>query len=119
MRYIEGPDEAGVYDFQTIDLRIGENVQSAPLFGLTNRRGMDLDKMRIEFATNVDLSESGLVGSDGVTVEGNPHIGIGLTRGLFQRGTEVKVTAEFKLAEDVETLEAIRDKLNKAFSTEG
>ena len=79
-----------------------------PVFGLVPCGHLDMKKLEIEFETVVDMNLQ-----SGAETGGNPKIALGMSKGLFSSGTEIKVKASFNLAEPSETAAQIKDKLNK------
>ena len=106
--FLEPADDDGVHAFKTLSVRIGDEIQDVPVFGLVPCGHLDMKKLEIEFETVVDMNLQ-----SGAETGGNPKIALGMSKGLFSSGTEIKVKASFNLAEPSETAAQIKDKLNK------
>ena len=93
----------------TVKLQINGAAVEVPVVCLMPATAMTLKKIRVKFESEVDLSQVKPAKGE---AEGNPHIGLRLTRGLFKRGTSVEVDALFRQTQEPEAVEKIRDRLN-------
>ena len=109
--YLEQKDGEDFFRFRSVPVQIGGELIHVPLYGLSPQGHLDLDHLKIEFDTviNIDTSQPAVIEAE----HGNPKFSLTLSRGLLSRGTEMKVKASFNLKEPCETAEQIRDKLNK------
>ncbi len=105
---LEPANEDGVQVFKTICVQIGDEVQNVPIYGLVPNGHLDMDKLEIEFKTVIDMNLQ-----SAAETGGNPKIALGMSKGLFSTGTEIKVKASYNLAESCETSAQIKNKLNK------
>ena len=106
--FLEPANADGVHMFKTLSVQIGEEIQDVPVFGLIPCGHLDVKELEIEFETVVDMNLQ-----SAAETGGNPKIALGMSKGLFSSGTEIKVKASFNLAESTETAAQIKDKLNK------
>ena len=115
--YLEETDKEAVYKFRTISIKIGPEIISVPLFGLTPQGHLDLDRIEVEFDTIIGISPKSFENID--SKNGNPKFSITLSRGVLSRSSEMKVKACFSLKEACESAEQIRDKINKLIPLNG
>ena len=132
-RYISEPDQEGISELKTRKIRIGDTILNVPLLGLAPTEHLDLKGLEISFDTVVDMKlpsephhdspddspDDSPNASTDDSIQGNPKISIGLTKGLLKKGTEINIKAVYELREATETSEQIRDKINKKLSMEG
>ena len=105
------PVEGGAYRPRTLDLDLGGDKPVAiDRYALSNHKGMDLDEIRFDFETSVDLR--GAAPDDGDTLEPT-EIELHMRTGLLRRSTVIKVGCVFKTTDAPEAAHIVVDRMNE------
>ena len=99
-------------DPETVTLKIDGRDVEVPTFALSRSGGLDLDELRVEFETSVEVDENGHEEQQH-THTPRCDIDVNLKRGLFRQATHAKVRATFKMGAAPEALSQIEDRLNQ------
>lgn len=112
-RFFEKEDGSDVLCLKKIKVNIGNKIIEIPLINFAPPGYLDIDHIEIDFITHINM-----VLTDDIEEGKNPKISLGFSSGLFKQGTEISVKARYQLQEPCETIEQIRDQLNKALTLE-
>ena len=96
---------------RTLDLDLGgDKPISVDRYALSNHRGMDLDEIKFDFETSVDMR--GSEPDDRDTLEPS-ELELHMRTGLLKRSTVIKVSCKFKTSDAPEAAHIVVDRMNE------
>jgi len=100
-------DEDGVLTPKMLQLMINDRVVEVPLLTLVPVGSLRMRDLTVELDSTLDLRALAGLSEDGKT----PPVSLSLKRNLLGRTADVKVRAQFRLGDPLESIEALRDSM--------
>ena len=89
----------------------GRQVE-VPAVSLVPNKRLELERIKVEFESEVDLTPEGTIRGGKLVSRGNPELELSLKNGLFKASTRIQVVATFVAADEPEAAEKLRDRIN-------